>query len=201
MAVSATVVRELEIDPASEKYQLELVRNPRIRDGKNFRLAAAMVAIDGDGLKEMVEGHSSKMLGYEGEDGFIKPRWQMNFPAGYWVHQRNFMLCASEDFNGDGIEEIYTTLRSADKQDWRLFGFDPATEEVIVNISLPLGADRRANGYWDGFYIPAGTVADADGQGRPGIVLLRNVEYDATLRGVCVRDPFNGEMILSLIHI
>lgn len=195
MAASASEVRELKIDPASEKYQLELIRNPAVPKGSKARLASAMVAIDGDGLKEMVEGHSSKMLGYEGEDGFIKPRWQVNFPPGYWVHQRSHMLCASEDYNGDGIEEIYTTLVSEDKQDWRLYGFDPATEEVIVNVSLPVGADRRANGFWDGYYIPAGTVADADGQGRPGIVLLRNVGYDGTLRGVCVRDPFNGEMI------
>jgi signal transduction histidine kinase len=193
--VSATDVRELKIDPASEKYQLELIRNARIQSGSKARLSAAMAGIDGDGLKELIEGHSSKMLGYEGEDGFIKPRWQMNFPPGYWLHQRNAMLCTSADYNGDGIEEIYTTLVSEDKQDWRFYGFDPATEEVIVNVPLPLGVDRRADGVWDGYYIPAGTVADADGQGRPGIVLLRNVAYDATLRGVCVRDPFTGEMI------
>lgn len=188
-------VHDLEIDPDHVPYQVDLIKRVNVLADGSQRVAYVMSRIDGDGLEEWIEGHGTKIFGYDGEDGLIKPRWQMNLDPNFRLHQRSRLLGAVADFNGDSMDEIYTTITSLDRQQWRFLGFDPATESFTVNTPLPLGVDRRPDGIWDGYYVAVGAVKDADGQGQPGVVLLRNVEYDANPRGVCVVNPVSGQLI------
>jgi len=188
-------VHDLKLDPLKAKYQIELIKRDQVPAEGPQRNSFVLCCIDGDQKKELVTGHYTKLLGFDGEDGRIKPRWQMNIDPAFRLHQRTTVLGAVVDFNGDGIEEIYTTIVAHDRSAWRFLAIDPATESFTLNSPLPLGTDRRPDGIWDGFYMAMGIVEDADGQGRPGVVLLRNVEYDASLRGVVVVDPFTGKTI------
>lgn len=192
---AAGEVVHLDLDPTHGDYQIECIWRSMAARTSPVRSAYVMGRIDGDGLTEFVEGRYGKVFGYDGEDGKIKARWQWNIPVGFHLHQRTPLLAAVADYNNDGVDEIFTTIVSEDKQQWRFLAFDPATENVILNKPLPLGFDRREDGLWDGTYNAIGTVKDADGQGRPGIVLLRSVQYDASLRGVLVVDPFSGDTI------
>ncbi len=187
--------RDLKLDPQKAKYQIELIWQEGGNQTGPIRNSYVLCCIDGDGRDEFVIGRYNKLLGYDSEDGEIKPRWQMNLDPDYHLHQRVLSLGAVADFNDDGINEIYTTIVSLDRSEWRFIAVDPSTETFTLNAPLPVGDDRRSDGKWDGYYMAMGTVQDADGQGRPGVVLLRNVEYDATLRGVVVVDPFTGEPI------
>ncbi len=187
--------RHLELDPDKSDYSVECIMLDRVPAGSNYHVSYVMCCLEGDGLSEMVGGRNRKILGFDGEDGKIKALWQLNIDPGFNLQQRTPVLGVVADFNNDAIEEIYTTIVSDDHSDWRFLAFDPATETITLNVSLPLGKDRRADGVWDGHYLALGIVQDADGTGRPGVVLLRNVEYDASLRGVVVIDPFTGEFI------
>ena len=194
-SVWAFDARDLQLDPQKAKYQVELIHQDSVYPEKSHRNSYIMCCIDGDGLKEFVAGRHTKLLAYEGNDGRIRPRWQINIDPGFRLQSRNPLMGVVADINDDGVDEIYTTIVKLDRTDWRFVVIDPATETITLNTPLPLGADRRPDGIWDGYYIAMGFVRDADGQGRPGVVLLRNVEYDATLRGVVVVDPFTGEPI------
>jgi signal transduction histidine kinase len=187
--------RDLNLDPQKAKYQVELIHQDSIHPERSNHNSYVMCCIDGDGLKEFVAGRYTKLLGYESEDGRIRPRWQINIDQDFRLQGRTPVMGAVADFNEDGVDEIYTTIQNIDRTDWRFISIDPATEAITLNAPLPLGADRRPDGIWDGYYIAMGSVRDADGQGRPGVVLLRNVEYDASLRGVVVVDPLTGETI------
>lgn len=193
--VRGVETRHLDLDPSHGKYQVEVVMHAALQPTVPYFLSHVMCSVDGDGFREYVRGHTSKILGYDGEDGYFKARWQVNFDPNYYLHGLSHTLGAVADFNGDGVEEIYTTIVAKDRSDWRFLALDPALEEFTVNAPLPLGTDRRPDGVWDGTYFAIGVVDDADGQGRPGVVLVRSAMYDASLRGVCVVDPFNGEMI------
>ena len=188
-------VRYLELDPSTSKYRAECLKLDRMPAGTKERLSYVMCSLDGDGFPEFVAGRHGKILGFDGEDGKIKPLWQLNLDPGYRLQRRTPILGTVADFNNDGLEEIFTTIVAHDRSAWRFLAIDPATESITLNVPLPLGTDRRADGVWDGHYLALGTVQDSDGQGRPGVVLLRNVEYDANPRGVAVIDPFTGEFI------
>jgi len=188
-------IRQLELDPNASRYEAELILNAVDHPQTNHRMSHVLCEVDGDGLMEYVRGYNSKALGYDGEDGQVKVRWQMNIDPNYVFQEMSPILGAVADFNGDGLDEIYTTIVTRDRSDWRFLVLDPALEEFTVNVPLPLGGDRRPDGVWDGTYLAVGTVNDADGRGRPGVVLLRTVQYDATLRGLCAVDPFTGEII------
>jgi signal transduction histidine kinase/outer membrane protein assembly factor BamB len=192
---AASLVSELDLDPDVAKYRMEEVVQGGPALESQYKITFVMARIDGDGVAEFVTGTGSKLFGWDGEDGRIKTRWQINLPTGFTVNNRWPYLGAAADLSGDGIDEIYLTIANADRSEWRFLVVDLATEAFILDTPLPQGEDRRLGGGWDGFYLAAGTLADADGQGRPGVVLVRNVEYDAVLRGVLVVDPFNGEKI------
>ena len=191
----AVETRSLDLNPDKSDYSVECIMLDRAPNGMQYHVSFVMCCLEGDGLPELVGGRNRKILGFDGEDGKIKPLWQLNIDPGFNLQQRTPVLGVVADFNNDAIGEIYTTIVSDDHSDWRFLAFDPATETITLNVPLPLGKDRRADGVWDGHYLALGSVQDADGKGRPGVVLLRNVEYDASLRGVVVIDPFTGEII------
>ena len=192
-------VQDLKLDPQKEKYQIEIIQKDGSKNTGRIRNSYLLCCIDGDGVDEYVLGRYNKLLAFDSEDGRIRPRWQMNFHPDFRLHQVTPQLGATADFNNDGIDEIYTTIVSLDLSEWRFVVIDPATETFTLNTPLPLGADRRSDGIWDGHYVATGVVRDADGQGNAGVVLLRIVGYDASLRGVVVVDPFTGEPIWEYV--
>ena len=191
---------QLDLQPENKPYQLVLNRGQQFRNNTDGVLSFVMCDIDGDGVKEHVEGNTQKLLGYDNEgEGRILPRWEAHLEDGFFIGDQGAPFGACHDFNGDKVEEIYFSVFSKDRQEWRFVAFDPATSQFFLNTPLPLGEDRRRPANWDGSYLAVGFLADADGAGGPGVVLMRTAGYDATLRGICVVSPTTGQIIWEYI--
>lgn len=190
---------ELSLDADKAPYETTFIRGAHRPSDKPNNETTLMCDIDGDGLQELVEGTYQKFLGYDSEDARIKPRWEIHLDDDHYLDDESSRLGVSSDLNGDGIEEIYFTARAMDNSGWNFCVLDPAQQKIVLNAPLPLGEDRRRPDYWDGHYSADGILLDADGQGNPGVVLVRRVKYDATSRGVCVVEPATGKVIWEYI--
>ena len=190
---------KLSLDADNAPYQVTLIRGTQKPADKPTNETILMCDIDGDGISECVEGTYQKFLGYDSEDSRIKPRWEIHLDDDHFLDDESSRLGTSADLNHDGIDEIYFTARAIDKSGWNFCVLDPAQEAIVLNAPLPLGDDRRRPDFWDGHYSAEGILLDADGQGNPGVVLIRRVKYDATLRGVCVVEPSTGAVMWEYI--
>ncbi len=187
---------DLNLDPAAAPYQTKLIKAIRHKAPQPGLISYLMADLEGDGQLEMISGETSRLMGWDCEDGYIKPRFQYNLEPGWRFHHHGVThLGVTSDFNHDNIAEVHVTIRTFDRSAWRFQTFDLATGEVTLDVPLPLGEDRRADGVWDGSYMAIGMLTDADGQGTPGVVLLRNAGYDANPRGVAVLNAHTGELI------
>jgi signal transduction histidine kinase len=187
---------KLSLDADKAPYQIILTRGGyKIPDDKPDKMTVLMCDIDGDGVNEWVQGNHQKLLAHDSEDSRIKPRWELHLEDRFIFDDESTRLGLGVDLDGDGTEEVVFTVMAEDNSGWNYCVLDPITEKIIVNVPLPLGEDRRRPDYWDGHYSTEGFLLDADGKGNPGVVLLRIVKYDATLRGVCVVEPFTGKVI------
>ncbi len=191
---------ELNIDENKTPYLVKLTTciGPHAIDSPRNE-TMIMCDIDGDGIRERVEGTYQKFLGTDSEDAKTKPRWEVHLDDECVLHDKESRLGICADFNDDGIEEIYFTTRSKDHRQWYFCVLDPAIPGIVLNVPLPLGEDRRRPDHWDGYYMAEGILQDADGQGNPGVVLVRRVAYDATKRGICVVNPLNGQVIWEYV--
>lgn len=190
---------ELNLDGDKAPFGVNFIRGLQRPIGKPLNETILLCDIDGDGVKECVEGTYQKLLGYDTEDSTIKPRWEIHLDDDHHLSNKSSRLGVTDDLNDDGIEEIFFVTMAKDHSGWNYCVLDPATQEIIVNTPLPLGENRRRPDYWDGYYSADGILHDADGKGNPGIVLVRTAMYDATLRGVCVVEPFTGKVIWEYI--
>jgi len=195
-SVGAGNTTELDLDPAHAPYKTKIVKSLRFSHDEPGQTSYMMADIEGDGNLELVTAEKGHLLGWDCEDGYIKPRFQINLAPGWNFHYHSSAwLGVTSDRNGDHTAELYLTLVTDDRSAWRFQAIDLATQDVVVDVSLPLGVDRRADGVWDGSYMPVGFLDDADGQGTSGVVLLRNADYDANPRGIVVVNARSGEMI------
>jgi len=190
---------ELDLDAEKSPYEISCIRSIQRPVGQGVNETILMCDIDGDGIQECVEGTCQKFLGYDSEDARIKPRWEIHLDDDHRLSPASAQLGVSADLNGDGIEEIYFAAVSMDNSGWNYCVLDPAREEIVVNVPLPVGEDRRRPDYWDGQYAADGILLDADGQGNPGVVFTRIAKYDGTLRGVCVVEPVTGKIIWEYV--
>ena len=163
---------------------------------KNFDFGFLLTDLDGDGDQELVTGGGKHLLGEDSEDGGIKPVFQINLEPG-WTFQNltGKNLAVVSDLDGNGSAELNVVAMKDDRSAWRFLSIDAVTQEVLVDVPLPLGEDRRPDGVWDAFYLPIGWLDDADGQGNPAVALLCVVQYDATGRGVLAIDPRDGHIV------
>ncbi len=190
---------ELSLDADKAPYEVTLIRGINRPADKPHNETILMCDIDGDGVQECVEGTYQKILGYDSEDSSIKPRWEIHLDDDHYIDDESPRLGVSADLNADGIEEIFFVARAMDNSGWNFCVLDPAQKEIVLNAPLPMGEDRRRPDYWDGHYSVEGMLRDADGQGNPGVVLVRRVKYDATSRGVCVVEPSTGKVMWEYI--
>ncbi len=184
----------LQNDPTAVPYLTDLVKVGGIWIDNGPKVSYLMVDIDGDGFDELVEGIGSRIIGMDAEDGQVKNRWQINFEPGWVVDQRP-RLGVKADLDQDGIDEIFTPITNKKTGQWRFVALSPARETILFSAPLPTGPDRRRDGRWDGRYYPEFLLNNTDGRGRPGILLLREVQYDAFPRGLVAVDPFTGQII------
>ncbi len=185
---------DLDLDPDHAPYRVKIVKTMECLRTNNDMTSYLMADLEGDGHLELVEGSKGRLLGWDCEDGYIKPRFRINLDPGWKFHHHSgTRLGVVSDLNDDRVAAVHVTLVADDRSAWRYQAVDLATGKMLVDRLLPLGVDRRADGVWDGSYIPIGTITDADGQGTPGVVLLRNAGYDANPRGVIVLNAGTGE--------
>ncbi len=193
-ACPCLAVDHLQTDPDHIPYQSEVIKLGGAWGQNNDAVSWVMADIDGDGADEMVEGAGNRCLGMDAEDGQIKNRWQINFPPGFVVDQRT-RLGVPADLDKDGIDEIFTAITNKETGQWRFVALSSAQQKILFSAPLPTGPDRRPDGRWDGRYYPEFLLDNADGRGRPGILFLREVQYDAYPRGLVAVDPFTGQVI------
>ncbi len=184
---------DFDLDPTHAAYRVKPVKTLRLFRNQPEMTSYLMADLEGDGHEELLTGETSRLLGWDCEDGYIKPRFQINLEPGWrFHHHTSTSLGVASDLNEDRIAEVHLTIVALDRSAWRFQTIDLASQEVIVDVPLPLGTDRRADGIWDGSYMPIGMIDDADGQGTPGVVLLVNAQYDANPRGLVVLNAHTG---------
>ncbi len=187
---------DLDLDPSHAPYRVDVLYSNHYNADTPSTTGYLMAELEGDGRLEVVTGNDMRILGWDCEDSFVKPRFQINLDPGWRFHCGvDVPLGVVCDLNGDRISEAYLTLKSDEGGAWRLMGIDFADNEIFLNVPLPTGEDRRPDGVWDGSYMAIGMLEDADGEGRPGVVLMCRVGYDANPRGLLVVDPHTGETI------
>jgi len=199
VAAVAEPTRHLDLDPLAAPYEFKCIKVALQAKESDNVFGYSMCDIDGDGMGELVVAESHKLMGWDCEDGYIKPSFQHNLAFEYYCDVDPRELTTCYDLDGDGVEEIYFTVRTTDYAQWRFMVLDPARDQLLVDAPLPVGEDRRRDPHWDGSYYVAGVLTDSDGRGRPGAVLVRVVQYDAEPRGILVVDPRTGETIWEWI--
>ncbi len=192
----ASDTSDLDLDSAHAPYLVEILYQNNYERGKLPTTGYLMAELDGDGNPELVSAHDMRLLGWDYEDSYVKPRFQINFEPGWRPYRSaNIPLGVISDLNDDHISEAYLTLKADSGNGWRLISIDFATNDIVLDVPLPLGEDRRPDGVWDGNYTAIGMLEDTDGSGRPGVVLMCIAAYDANPRGLLVIDPLTGETI------
>ncbi len=194
LSTPATAVR-LQIDPARTPYEFRVLRHQQVTEESGRAFADIMADIDGDGIDELVTCDTDHILGYELEDGYIKPAWQVNFEPGWFLRHSPALLGVAKDIDGNGAEEIFLTVCTEKGIDWRFLVIDGLEGETVSGGDLPKGPDRRLDGVWDGRYQAVGILGEDEGLGRPALILARMVGFDAYPRGLLAIDPWTGETI------
>jgi|GEM_PF-1584529 len=191
---------KLDLDPAGLKYQAFLDYGGGGYEPNDTRAQTFLMAdLEGDGIPELVNGDHQKILGMDMGDGRRKPVFEFHLADDQCLDDEGPLTGFAKDFNGDGIDEIYMATRALDYSNWHFQVLDPAANAFTLDVLLPIGEDRRRPYYWDGSYVVTGALDDADGEGNPGVVLIRRVGYDASLRGVYVVSPFTGQVIWEYV--
>ena len=169
------------------------------RQGRSVLLAD----LDGDGYDELAIFTGSGVVAEQMSTSQLHAMWQVNVPVdlawtlteGQGRFPRYCDLGLAADINNDGQEEIFLTICDADRTRWYLFVIDPAAEAVILEMSLPSGPDRRADGYWDGYWEASGVLPPGQASPNACLVLTTVVHYDARPRGFTAVDLVSGEIV------
>ncbi|MGD9546022.1 MAG: ATP-binding protein [Candidatus Krumholzibacteriia bacterium] len=197
--VTPATARRLELDPARAPYEFRVFHHAPVAEGSGRNLADLMADIDGDGIDELVTCDTDHILGFELEDGYLKPVWQVNFEPGWVLRDSSSLLGVARDIDGDGVEEIFLTICTPGGIDWRFLVIDGLEGKIVSGGDLPKGPDRRQDGVWDGRYLAMGVLGEDEGLGREALILARMVGYDAYPRGLLAVDPRTGESIWEFL--
>jgi len=188
-------VSEINLDATEAPYSVNSIYCYKNSLNK-YPLSLQMADLDGDGVSEYVHFGPDKLLGRDAERGTMNMYFEVEVPRGFSVQARFKSAGVAQDLMGqDGIDELYFTIGAHDHSAWRLMGLNPADKKFFLDVSLPLFESTRKEPWWDGRYCVAGYLDDADDQGNPGIVLVRQVGYDVFPRGILVVSPYDGETI------
>ncbi len=191
---------ELDLDSSHAPYRVENFKKLTYSSDIPATTGYVMAELDGDGRLELVTADDNRLLGWDCEDGYVKPRFQINLDPGWSFHRGTpTPLGLVTDLNRDLVSEVHLTIKATDSDEWRFMTIDLANQETVLEVNLPKGKDRRPDGKWDGTYVPIGIVEDADGTGRMGVVLLCHVQYDSNPRGLLVLDIQTGETIWNWV--
>ena len=199
----ARIVTDLDNLGGTLRYGVEgpflnkMIHPPR--QGRSVLLAD----LDGDGYDELAIFTGRGVVAEQMSTNQLHAMWQVNVPVdlawtlteGQGRFPRYCDLGAAADINNDGQEEIFLTISDADRTRWHLFVLDPAAEAMILEVSLPLGPDRRADGYWDGYWTASGVLPPGQASPNACLVLTTMVQYDAEPRGFTAVDLVTGEIV------
>jgi hypothetical protein len=143
--------------------------------------------LDGDGREELVADAPAGIGAWTWRDGRPALLWTWEAPARFRRPWPGIFLDGAWDVTGDGAVEIVTTAVSTDQREWRLWVLDPRSRELLADIALPVGPDRRADGLWDGSWLAAGVLPADRAAGAPaGVVLRCRCGFDWDLRQIRV---------------
>jgi len=202
-AVSAKVVTDLDNTGGTLQYGTtgsftEKMFHPP-REGRVVILAD----LDGDGHDEAAFFNGRGVVAEQMGANHLGALWQVNIPVelawstteGKGRIQRYGDLGLAADINSDGQDEIFLTIADPDRTRWFLFVIDPATESVAMKVELPIGPDRREDGYWDGIWEATGILPPGQASPHACLVLTSWVRYDAKPRGFTALDLVTGEIV------
>ncbi len=201
--VQAEVVTELDNLGTDLRFGvsgrfLDKLKHPP-RDGR----IVLPVDVDGDGHDEIALWTGIGVVAEQMGDTRLKAMWQVNVPVelawtlteGQGRYPRFCDLGLAADINNDGQEEIFLTISDPDRTRWYLYVIDPALEEIVLEVALPLGPDRRENGNWDGRWTASGILPPGQASPNACLVLTTMVQYDAKPRGFSAVDVVTGEIV------
>ena len=160
--------------------------------------AFGLVNYRGTAFPSLVRAGNPGITGYEDKSGRLgDTSWQFNLDPDFVWSTHNAYIAGGFDLDGDGREEIVYYCRSRDGSRNEVAALDPLRSEVIGRVSLKSGPDRRADGNWDGVYMPFGqiTYQREDGTETQALMVGCRISYDAIGRGVLALDMERGEVL------
>ncbi|HPF36512.1 MAG TPA: ATP-binding protein [Candidatus Krumholzibacteria bacterium] len=196
-AAPARALRTVDLDdpPARTPYVLRL---PPLHDSRpmSHQVRAGVLGdLDGDGVAECVKVITQGLQGLELENGRNGVLWQHNLEPDFLIEEPPARVGALVDRDGDRLADVVYIADAGDQGRHRLRVWRPATQEHLLDVALPVGADVRADGRWDGRYEVVGILPGA----RPAAVLSRTVQYDRYDRGVLAYDLLDGRELWSFL--
>ncbi|RLC26536.1 MAG: hypothetical protein DRH37_11615, partial [Deltaproteobacteria bacterium] len=80
---------DLDLNPAHVPYRTTIVNSLCYYRNKPEKTSYMMADLEGDGNLELLAGYNGRLLGWDCEDGYIKPRFQINLEPGWGFHHHS----------------------------------------------------------------------------------------------------------------
>lgn len=191
--VTATLDLDLTDLPYSSVMMRDyILRRPVVGRGGPTHI---WIDIDGDGFEEAFYHWNHGLVCSTGKEpsGF-RELWQVRLPAEYGWDRGRASLVGVPDLLGPGRPGVIVTCRHLDRDTWCTWYLDPESRELLGGVTVDAPVDQKYdNGKWDGNFAPAGALS-IPGRDNAVAILVCDVGFDATGRGLIAVDPLAGEI-------
>lgn len=206
--------------PAPARARFRLIRppyhaSPPLKglgpDPEPWNLAAQSILadVDGDGREDAVTFRGETILVEHPRNGRLTVVAEHSLPTRYVRRDLEFQERVGEsgvswnppgvalgpvaDVDGDGARELVLTAATAHLERFALLLLDLASGRLDLEVELPRGEDRRADGIWTGQWLPGGLLPAGQAGPHPAALLWCTSQRDGTGRGLLAVDLVSGE--------